>query len=118
MKLSAVAESLSARVIHGTDEQLQQEVHTAAASDMMSDVLARRSTPDLMLTGLATLQAIRTPAVAGIKAVVIVRGKPVDEKLVEVAREEDIVLMSTDKSLFDASGLLYEAGMRSAALKA
>jgi len=117
MTLSALAETLSAKVLHSSEEQLHQEVVTVAASDLMSDILARLGTPDVMLTGLATLQTVRTSAVAGIKAAVIVRGKPLEEKLIELAREEDIVLMSTDLSLFEASGRLYAAGMRSAAVR-
>lgn len=113
MNLTAIASTLEAKILHGPDELLALEVATAASSDLMSDILARVGTPDVMLTGLTTTQTIRTSSVAGIKAVVVVRGKPVEEKLVELAREEGIVLMSTTLSLFEASGRLYAQGLRS-----
>jgi predicted transcriptional regulator len=112
MKLEEVAAALSAKVLCGSQEQLESEVSIAAASDLMSDILARVGVPDVMLTGLATTQTVHTSAVAGIKAVVFVRGKPIDEKIVALAREEDIVLMTTRVSLFEASGRLYQKGMR------
>jgi len=113
MTLRDVAAEIAAKVLYGSDELLDTEIATAASSDLMSDVLARLGTPDVLLTGLTTTQAIRTSSVAEIKAVVIVRGKPVDERLVELASEEDILLMATDLSLFEASGRLYEKGLRS-----
>ena len=113
MTLRELAAELSADVLHGSDEQMETEAATAASSDLMSDILARLGTPDVMLTGLTTTQTIRTSSVSGIRAVVVVRGKQVDEKIVELAREEDIVLMSTGMSLFEASGRLYQRGLRS-----
>ena len=113
MTLNEMATELTATVLCGTAEQLNEQIATAAAGDLMSDILARVGTPDVLLTGLATNQAIRTSAVAGIRAVAIVRGKPIAESFIELAREEDIVLMKSDLSLFDASGLLYAKGVRS-----
>lgn len=113
MTLSEMATELKAEVLSGSTEQLEEEITTAAAGDLMSDILARVGTPDVLLTGLVTNQAIRTCAVAGIRAVLIVRGKPIAESFVELAREEDIVLLKSDLSLFEASGLLYAKGLRS-----
>ena len=113
MKLSEIAEVLDAKVLHGTEELLDVEIASAAASDLMSDILARVDVPDLLLTGLNNAQIIRTSSVFGIKAVIVVRGKLVDEKVVELAREEGIVVLSTDISLFGSSGRLFAKGVRS-----
>jgi hypothetical protein len=111
MTLREVAAELSATVHHGPDEELEAEVTSAAASDLMSDILNRVGTPGVMLTGLTTTQTIRTSAVAGIKCVVVVRGKTVSDQMIELAKEEEIVLMSTELTLFEASGLLYQKGL-------
>ncbi len=114
MTLSELATELEATVLCGEDEQLETEASTVAAGDLMSDILAHMGTPDLLLTGLVTNQAIRTCAVAGIRAMCIVRAKPIPESFVELAREEDLVLMKSDLTLFEASGKLYAHGLRKA----
>jgi len=116
MKLADVIAELEATVLCGADEQLGAEVSTTAAGDLMSDILARTGRPDLLLTGLTTTQAIRTSAVAGVKALIIVRGKLIDEKMIALAGEENIVLMSTRLSMFEAAGRLYVRGLRSMAV--
>jgi len=112
MTLKEVAEQLSARVLAGGDEDLAAAATSVAAGDMMSDVLARADIPDVLVTGLTTVQAIRTASVAGIKTVVIVRGKPVPQPMIDLAREESIVLMVTAMKLFEACGRLWDCGLR------
>lgn len=112
MTLKEVADLLSAKILNGTDEEMSATVRTAAASDLMSDILARLGSPDMMLTGLTTTQTIRTSSVAGIRTVVICRGKPVPESVIELAKEEGILLMVTELTLFEASGLLYGKGLQ------
>lgn len=93
-------------------EHENTDIQSAAASDLMSDILARTEIPDILLTGLNNLQVIRTSSVFGIKAVIIVRNRPMEPKLVELAKEEDITLLSTKNGLFQASGKLYEKGIK------
>ena len=113
MKLKAVIELLAAKTLFVTDELLEMDVTTAAASDLMSDILARARTPDLMLTGLATLQAMRTASIASVKAVMIVRGKPITPQMIQLAKDDGIPLMVTRHSLFASTGYLWEHGVRS-----
>jgi hypothetical protein len=115
MTLNELASELAAKVLQGAEAQLAAEVRIGASGDLMSDMLARMGTPDVMLTGLNTTQVIRTCSVAGIKAVVIARGKGVGPTMIDLAREEDIVLMATRMSLFEASGRLWARGVRSSA---
>ena len=114
MKLQEIVELLGANVVFGPDTLLQEEVRTAAASDLMSDILARVDVPEILLTRLNNSQVMRTAAVFGIKAVVIVRGRSINEKMTELAQEEEIVLLSTPASLFESCGQLFALGLRSA----
>jgi predicted transcriptional regulator len=89
-----------------------KEIQTACSADMMSDVLAGRIKQQaLLLTGLCNPQVIRTAEMMDILCVVLVRGKKPDESMKEMARERGIVLLSTEYSMFTASGILYEAGL-------
>ena len=111
MNLRQVADTVEAAIYHGEDEDLNASAESAAASDLMSDILNRIDVADVLLTGLNTTQIIHTASVSGIKAVIVVRGKTPDSKIIELAEEEGIVLMSTKMSLFEASGKLYSAGL-------
>ena len=72
MKLSQIVEALDAKVLTG-DDLLEKDIDTCGASDLMSDILAGLSEGCILLTGLTTVQVIRTAMVAGVGAVVFVR---------------------------------------------
>ena len=114
MTLKEIVDLLKAKILHIEEEALGIEISTAAASDLMSDVLASINTPDLLLTGLTNAQVIRTSSVSGIKAVVIVRGKSLEPKVIDLAKEEGIAIMSTTISLFESCGILFKRGIKSA----
>ena len=88
------------------------EFISACGSDLMSDVMAFLKNETLLLTGLINPQVIRTAEMMDIKAVVFVRGKKPDSKMVELALEKDIILVTTEYPMFVACGKLYSAGMR------
>lgn len=82
------------------------------AADLMSDVLAFGQPGSLLITGLALDQAVRTAAVKGFVAVVVVEGKETGEDMVETARDEAMPLYRTPLSKFEACGILMQAGIR------
>lgn len=111
MKLNEIIELLNAEVHYMQDEHLKTDIKTAAASDLMSEILACVDVPDVLLTGLTNTQVIRTSSIFGIKAIVIVRGRLTDSKVIELAKEEDIPIMTTQDTLFTSSGKLYGKGI-------
>jgi serine kinase of HPr protein (carbohydrate metabolism regulator) len=78
----------------------------------MSDVLTKDYERTVLVTGLSNLQAIRTAEMSDISEVIIGRDKEVKPALVELARENQIVLLRSSYSLFRISGMLYEAGIK------
>ena len=111
MKLSEVAETLDAKILHGTPDMLNTEVRSAAASDLMSDILARTHVPDILLTRLTNAQVIHTSSIFGIKAVIVVRNKTLDPQVISVAQEESVALLHSPCSLFESCGRLYANGL-------
>lgn len=110
MKIRDVMDTLDARVVCG-EELLNEEVETACASDMMSDVLAFSKVGTLLLTGLLNAQVLRTADMMEIRCVVFVRGKQPGPEMIELAKEYDMILLTSAHTLYVASGKLYEAGM-------
>jgi predicted transcriptional regulator len=106
MKLSEIVDALEARVIYG-ENHLAKEVATCGASDLMSDILAGLSEGCILLTGLTTVQVIRTAMVAEVGAVVFVRGKTPPQEVIDLAREQELPLISSPYSMFVSCGRLY-----------
>lgn len=110
--LSMVKEILRAETISGGDLLDGIKVDSCYSADLMSDVLARAKANGVLLTGLTNPQAVRTAELADIKAVCFVRGKRPDGGTVELARQKSIPLLVTKLTMFEACGLLYQAGLR------
>lgn len=101
---------LNASVICG-DNLMERNVHTACGSDMMSDVLAFVKDQSVLLTGLCNAQVIRTAEMMDIVCIVFVRGKIPDEAMIELAKERELVLLSSPMRMFVACGILYKNGL-------
>ena len=110
MKISEVAEILEAVVLTG-GQMLDEEVHSACGSDMMSDVLAFVKDQGVLLTGLINVQVIRTLLIMDMNCVVFVRGKVPPEGIVEFAEESGVAVLQTKLPMFEACGRLYSRGL-------
>jgi predicted transcriptional regulator len=110
MKLSEIVKLTQATLVCG-EHRLTDEVERAFSSDLMSDVLTIDSENILLITGLANTQAIRTAEMADIHFILMVRNKKASDEMIELARENGMVLMETPYSLFKTSGILYHAGL-------
>ncbi len=92
---------------------LDTVVPCAFASDMISDILMCCKEPSLLLTGLTNNQVIRLSDMVDLVGIVFVRGKRPLEDIIEMAQDRNLPLIITPKTLYCASGLLYNAGLRS-----
>jgi DRTGG domain. len=114
MTVREIKEALGAILICG-EEFEDRDVCTACGSDMMSDVLAFMKEKSVLLTGLCNPQVIRTAEMMDVVCIVFVRGKMPDKTMIEMAKEREIVLLSTGHRMFTACGILYEKGLRGGA---
>ena len=110
MKVSEIMKVLDAELVYG-EEFLDREVHSACGSDMMSDVLAYVKDQAVLLTGLCNPQVIRTAEMMDMVCIVFVRGKVPTEEMLELARECEIAVLSCDKRMYEACGILYSNGL-------
>lgn len=92
----------------------------AFCADLMSDALMIMSTvtdhdlleKGVLVTGLATNQSIRTAEMLDVGVVLLVRGKVPADQVVVLANESSVLLLGTKKTMFNASGMMYEQGVR------
>ena len=110
MKISTMKDLLEAKVLC-CEENIDKEVFSACGCDLMSDVLAYVKDQAVLLTGLVNPQVIRTAVMMDMICIVFVRSKSPSEEMLELAKESGIVVMTTDKRLYEACGLLYTNGL-------
>ncbi|ULQ60382.1 hypothetical protein K7I13_03480 [Brucepastera parasyntrophica] len=111
MTISEVQKALEAELVDGTGQE-NVEILSACGADLMSDVMAFVKDQVLLLTGLINVQVIRTAILMDIQAICFVRGKSPNHEMIEMAKDNNIVLLKTKLPLFLACGKLYEAGVR------
>ncbi|MEG1710697.1 MAG: DRTGG domain-containing protein [Clostridia bacterium] len=116
MKISEVQEILGAQIV-ACAENVDVEIKSACGCDMMSDVLAFVKDQSILITGLVNPQVIRTALMMDMKCVVFVRGKKPDEKIIQMAQEHGIIIMTSDLRMYEACGLLYSHGLQAGGLK-
>lgn len=110
MKISTIKDLLDAKVIC-CEEGLNRHVYSACGSDMMSDVLAYVKDQAVLLTGLVNSQVIRTAEMMDMNCIVFVRSKMPTAEMIELAKENGMIILSTEKRMYEACGLLYSNGL-------
>ena len=111
MKINEIVRLLEAEVVAG-ETKLNMDVLSACGSDMMSDVLAFVKEQAVLLTGLVNSQVVRTCHMMDIKCIVFVRGKKPSEDIINLAKDNGMVIMFTKCRMYSACGILYSNGLR------
>ena len=111
MKIRDIVDILDGYVICGED-LLDVEVHSACASDMMSDVLAFVKEQSVLVTGLCNPQVINTAEIMEMCCIVFVREKKPTDMMIELAKRKGIALLGTNHRMFASCGMLYAAGLK------
>ncbi len=110
MKLREVLDIIEGKAIT-RDIDLDLEVMMGCGADLMSDVLAFTHDGTLLMTGLTNPQVIRTADMAGIRAIVFVRGKLPPSETVALAEEKGIPLLASKYTMFETCGRIFDAGL-------
>jgi len=112
LSLADIKDLLRAEVIVGEDK-LHILVKAGTASDLMSDMLTGQNNNNVvLLTGLCNVQVIRASVIAGVAAVVLVRGKQPTPEIITQAREHGMPLFSTPFTMYTSCGRLFSKGLR------
>ena len=115
--MADIKDLLHAKVVVGEDK-LDMPVKAGSASDLMSDMLTGQNSNVVLLTGLCNVQVIRTSVIAGVAAVVLVRGKQPTPEIIAQAKEHGMPLFSTPFTMYTSCGRLFSKGLRGVEQKA
>lgn len=110
MTIKEIKELLDAEVLFGED-LMSMDAEFVFSSDMMSDVLAYAEEQSVLITGLCNPQVVRTAEMLDIVCIIFVRGKEPDDHMLHLAREKNIVVLSTSHHMFTTCGILYSNGL-------
>lgn len=110
MKISKMQELLEAKVLCG-EEYLGRHVYSACGCDLMSDVLAFAKDQAVLVTGLVNPQVVRTALMMDMNCIVFARSKQPTDEIIELAKEHELVVLGTDKTLYTTCGILYTNGL-------
>jgi predicted transcriptional regulator len=111
MTLKDVKNLLEAKLVCG-ENLLDSDIELAFASDLMSDVLTMKHQNFLLITGLCNIQTIRTAEMADLNYLLLCRDKHASEEMIELAIENEMIILETGFSMFTCVGVLYANGMR------
>ncbi len=110
MTLDTVLSIIEGKLI-SREADLDLEVQMGCGADLMSDVLAFTHEGTLLMTGLTNPQVVRTAEMAGILAIVFVRGKVPPPETINLGEEKGIPLLASKYTMFETCGRLYKAGL-------
>ena len=120
MTLEKIKQLLNAESVCGHLDQ-NIDIKFAKASDLISDILAFSqpfSKPKaLLITGLTNKHVIRICEIAGVCAVVFVRGKNPSAEIIKLAQDRKIIILTTKLKMFEACGILFSNGIKAASSK-
>jgi predicted transcriptional regulator len=114
LKIRTIKELLKAELLAG-EKAIDLDILFACGSDLMSDVLTFVKEQTVLLTGLTNSQVVRTAELLDVSAIVFVRGKKPTDDILKMATDRDIAILTTQYTLFDACGILYQGGLRGGA---
>lgn len=115
VKLDQVLTALNGKVI-SKEVDLDLQVEMACGADLMSDVLTFTHSGTLLLTGLTNPQVVRTADMAGIRAIVFVRGKYPPPETIALAEQMNIPLLASRFTMYESCGRLFAMDLPSCGL--
>ncbi len=108
MLFSEICNSLDCRVYYKAPQFEDVTVQNITAGDLMSEVLVFDHEHALLVTALNSEQVLRTAAMVDALGVLLVNSKVPGEKMISLAEDLDISLMSTSLSMFDSCVALHQ----------
>lgn len=102
MNLMHVIETLDAAPLYVPEDWEGLEIEEVFASDLISDILVSEGDEQLLLTSLTSPQVVRTAALVGAIAIVLVHRRQTPPGLETAAREQGIPLFRSSITKYDA----------------
>ena len=110
MKVRELAKKLGAKVLSG-EENLEMEISCGYSCDLLSWVLAHGKQGMGWCTVQSHVNVIAVAALLDFACVIIPESLPVEAPIIAKAKDEDIILLSSDRTAYELVMLLAENGV-------
>jgi hypothetical protein len=84
------------------------EILDAYTSDMLSDVMANAPDGSVLITIQAHANTIAVATLAGIRAILVCRDRPVPPDMLEAAKREHVAIAVTSAAQYEASWRVHD----------
>jgi len=112
MNLQQIIESLELKPLTEPQEYSAIEPTCGYASDLLSCVMAGAPKKSLWVTLQAHGNIVAVATLLDLSAIIITEGAQPDQTTIDKAREENVILLSTEAPTFYVIGKLWELGLR------
>ncbi len=109
MKLQTLLPTIQAEPL---TDRAEAELRGGYVSDLLSDVLAHAQPGMLWATTQIHRNVVSVAAMKDVAAVLFTGGRRPEPAIVAEADEEEVILLSSPLSTYEAAGKLWEAGLR------
>lgn len=107
MKLNDLVDKLGLKVVN-EGERFDREVSGGYTSDLLSDVMGNVEEDMVWITLQVHRNTIAVASLKDVAAVLLINNASLDDETLHQARTENITVLSTPMSAFEASGRIYE----------
>lgn len=90
---------------------LEQEVTGGYCSDLLSVVMSRAGEGNVWITLQGHPNIVAVAVLVNLAAIIVTENSQVDDETVEKAREEGVIILTTDLSSYEIAGKLYNLGI-------
>jgi hypothetical protein len=105
MKIREAAAMLGAELLQ---EQFEDsELSGAYTSDLLSDVMANARDGGALVTIQAHKNTVAVATLVNISVIILCNNRPIQDDMLEAARDEGIAVIRTKENQFTVSGKLY-----------
>jgi hypothetical protein len=105
MTIQDIAAKTNGKVIVDSHDA---QINAAYTSDLLSDVMGHCGDESALITIQNHLNTIAVCTLAGIEAIVICHNRPIPEDMAEAAKRENVAIIASPLSQFQASVALAE----------
>ncbi len=112
LKLKQVTEELSLKVLTG-ERLLDREIKNGYTSDLLSWVMSHAKEGSLWVTVQSHQNIVAIASLLDLAGIIVAEGVSVDQKTKEKGEQENVCILTTDRTSFEISGLLYKLGIGS-----
>ncbi|NLZ52710.1 MAG: AraC family transcriptional regulator [Thermoanaerobacteraceae bacterium] len=106
MKLDEVQDILKLKLVTKTTN-IDREIRGGYASDLLSWVMAHAKENDVWITIQSHQNVVAVASLLNLSAIIIAEDALIDDNTIKKAEQENIPIYSSDKSIYEVCGILY-----------